>query len=201
MKIKSSIMNHSILEHDIRCFMYIVFLKESGVISDDKYSGMLTSLSRKPYHCKINNKWYIDISMCVILENICEYSIVFEIDFEILIKHVNNLISKKRNYCIDYIFNNIMKPVLSTYRYTHDINVLTIFDLKISLKTVDVVNTSEYCCEDCSGDFTLYKENQFKYYYLGNNIDKLNGVVTESLRSYKEDNSLNIGYATEYIID
>jgi len=211
MILKYNITNNYKLETETKCFLYIMFLKESNVINDAKFSGMMSSLRkgelctyRKTYHCKINNKWYSHTHMVEILLDVCsDMNTVSELKFESVIQYVNKLLSKNRNYCIDYIFDNMIKPVLSQCHYDTD-NYDVIFNnfgVKVgNLTTIDNINTHGYCCDDCSGDFEEYKKMQFEYYFKKSNLDSIGQEFTKLLNNYKEEDHLNVGYNKEYTI-
>lgn len=181
------------------------FLHYNDIINDKKLQAMYKGLRdrsllkhRNVYHCNINNKWYSDEPMINILLDILSdgYNGVIaeisgkritktEMDIEIYLKYMNRYLNKNRNYCIDYVYDNVVKPFINRYEsgcsFWHftdhhfhcDNAFIELFGVQLNgfnntkLENFDAYG---YCCEDCDGDYEDFKRSKFEYQVLRNNV-------------------------------
>jgi hypothetical protein len=222
MKISSQIMHgngyNSNLTDETKCLLYIIFFHFNGYISDAQRKGMFKSLrtgellKSKPstyktsrqglkgcYHSKINNKYYNDEYIVNIFEDIFSGKMwgqmpVF-IDFDVLIKYLQLYLNRPKNYCIDYIFYQIIKPTVDSFKYSdmyYAFRYLDLFGLDKKDFNIQSYESLEhdllfgYCCEDCDGDAGLYKASRYECYYLGTYKKEVNKQIKDFLCSKRD---------------
>lgn len=133
------------------------------------------------YHSNINDKWYNDESIFEIYEDILDSmknpkgkerlrierinklrringlpKIEFKesLNFEETLKYLNLYLNKNRNYCIDYLFHEYIKPAINSYStYNKDIKKMFNYDFSIFEKSDHSYDINDYCCEYCCGDY------------------------------------------------
>lgn len=168
------------------------------------------------FHSKINNKWYNDEHILEIYEDILETSISehknslkirrlnklnslnglpkinykTELNFEETLKYLNKYLNKNRNYCIDYLFYEFIRPAISRYRYYQYLNRMFDYNFeKFKRDTSDY----EYCCDYCCGPYDQWYEYREDSSYDGienricEEISKFLNTKREKYKgSYKE---------------
>ncbi len=196
---------------DIHLYLIVTFLYHNGIINRKKLLSVYKSCKEgtlerriKIHHCKINNKWYDDESMYNIYVDVYkDFRVqIKEIDFNDLIPTLLLYNSKSKNYCIDWFFYIIIKPILDKYNnilsygffddYTSEryIQMIKSFDIefKSDIRTFDewerTASDFGYCCEDCSGDYNEYMINQYCYRNI-NNDKLLKADFSNALNKFK----------------
>lgn len=200
--------NEYTLGADTSAFLIISFLHLNGVISYEKLIGMFKSLRDKKmlrhvntFHSKINNKWYSDEHMINILYDIDATSNtpITEMDFSKLLYYTNLYLNKNRNYCIDFIFSEILKPIVSFLSYSYDyyfpsersielIRTLKCNDINVLSRDNYAFNSYGYCCEDCSGSYEEYLNMQYRNYLSGKLSKTLILGINKELKMYRIEN-------------
>lgn len=168
-----------VYEHDIELFLIAVMLHKQKRINDDKLKALFKQskskerIFKRTYHCKINDEWYSDEPFVDIMQNVLSElpHAGYFVEIEELIKYVNLYLNKNRNYCIDYIHHEIVKPLIEKFErgnsYLQDfvMNALKDFDIdKESTTYVSYENFQPhgYCCSDCDGSYNQYKSQQYE---------------------------------------
>lgn len=192
------------LDEKHSCLLYACFLFESKHITEAKFKGMLSSLRqdvlqkrRKTYHCDITDEWFDDMRMTDILYEVCDSLVIADISFENMIKYTNLFVNKNRNYCINYIFGNFIKPVLSNYQgasyETRMLESLGIENIKgISYEEVESQLSDGYCCRDCDGCLGEYKRSRYEHHYFRDAKKEINETVEKFLISKRHDHERSI---------
>jgi len=204
MKIKSEILTEcSYLSNEAKCLLYIIFFHNSGLIYDNKRKGMFKSLRdgkllfprngipgiKGAYHSKINDKWYNDDFILDIFEDILCDKTIEPIEFDVLIENIQLYLNKTKNYCIDFIFEHILRPFTQSFYYSGIYRFKYLETLGIA-EHVDVRSIEDcfdldlgYCCEDCDGDLETYKSYRYEYYYVDNYTKEVNKYINDYLNS------------------
>jgi hypothetical protein len=149
------------------------------------------------YHCTINNKWYSNELMFSVWMD-CYSELCTKQDFEIetLIKYLSTYLNKPRNYCIDFIYFNYIQPIIRGYenwRGFELLNSLNLYDNTFMSyeKFKDTWQaTSGYCCSDCDGCLSQYKQNRYQAYIGYDLRDKSEKKAKEILNSLKTESAL-----------
>jgi len=143
------------------------------------------------YHSKINDKWYNDYNFTSILLDICKDECTnYEMSFEDLLRYLNIGFSKNKNWCIDFVTFNIIKPIIEYYDVEKSYKILNKFGLDINYLTYEDADLKYdlslgYCCEDCDGCYSQYKRRKYEYYYKGSNKSEIKELFKEELKKYK----------------
>jgi hypothetical protein len=201
MKFKKDISNDKMLSHEMRCFINIIFFHYNGMIDHNKFAGMMSALRngtlvkfRNTYKCSINNTWYRDSSMSDILNDVWITSDVVptktDMDFETMLMYINKYLSKPRNYCIDYLFTEIVCPIV--YNNTYDI-YSRLFGINIkdyNNKPIgDIIGLgSGHCCDDCDGSYSEYLKNAYDNQIKPSNHKALNDFMYEYFYNMRDNN-------------
>lgn len=150
------------------------------------------------YRSNVNKKWYSDESTYEIyldifetkmnpkdklerlklerinklrkLDGLEETKFKTYLDFEETIKYLNLYLNKPRNYCIDHLFYEYIKPCVNSYSYSTEL--LNMFNCDFSnLEYSYSIHDNYYCCEYCCGDYNDWLESQ--EYYKKEELKKL----------------------------
>lgn len=188
---------YCILAGEVKALMLIADLHLQGKITDVKMKGMVSSLRQgkllryvENYHAKgLNGKWYNGYDFLNVLEEIhnemCNDRIMSLDEF---LKYLNLLLNKNKNFCIDYVYNSIVKPLIERIGYNYSaqqmLESLNVEFEYMSYYEADRRNllSDGYCCEDCDGDLHYYKQSQYEHYYKNQNV---NSYFKKHLRSFK----------------
>jgi len=184
MEIPSSSLIYNIdsyyFNNDKKALLIIIHLFEHNLINYKsfnayikKYKDGTISKSKNTYHCKVNDKWYNFESMSNIYLELYSYRNLPKnnIPIEKFIEYIMLVLNKKRNYCIDYIFFEFYKPIIDSinsrnkYNLEIKVSILNSFRLKNEL-IISEPSYSGWCCDDCSGDFDIYVENQYENRFI-----------------------------------
>ena len=193
------------IEKEVTAFLVIVHLHIQKKINDARFKAMLRSLREgtllrrvNTYHCPINDKWYNDEPMLTILLEVYNDSAFpkHNISLEVFLKYLNLYLGKNKNFCIDWIYFSIVKPLIDGLEY-HGYKQLRSFGLQgideaiLSYEEADrrYDLSSGYCCDDCSGCYSQYKKNQYEYYYARNQKENAEKLFKAYLLSQKTESS------------
>lgn len=158
-------------------FLIIAFLHKQSKISYERAKAMFNSLRKgtlnrkiNVYHSPITDKWYDNTGMLSILVE--TFSEIGSPDFlheEEWLKYTNLYLNKNKNFCIDWIYFEIIEPIINR---NYDLDILKTFDVDvkggfISYEEADNQGRldSGYCCRDCDGCLGEYKRSQYETYY------------------------------------
>lgn len=196
------------LESNEMLFLILVALHYNKIIDDAKLKGKLRSLREgtlnrriKTFHCNINDKWYSDESMVDILKDVWNTSKQPKVDIPLkqFLIYINTLLNKPQNYCVNYSYSRFIKPIVESYEYTESTSYYAIYAdiLKEYGFRIDIVRFEDdykyvngYCCEDCSGNYELYCESEFKYYQLKKNLSNIKEEIFGVLDKFRTKNFL-----------
>ena len=157
-----------------------------------KYTEYSLSRRLNTYHSKITNTWYNDCNFTYVLYEDClEKCINTTMSIDELLKILNIGFSKNRNWCVDYIAFNIIKPIINYYDKNYSYNFLKEFGIHIDFMTYEEADIKHdlslgYCCQDCDGCYSQYKQNQYEYKYMGTNKERVLNSFKGNLLSYKK---------------
>lgn len=194
---------HGHIEQNDLALLIIANLHVNKKISDEKMKGMIASLRKgifvrfvKTYHCKINDKWYNDENTLDIYKEVfnelCPKS---DLTVDQFIPYINLLINKNKNYCIDHIYYQYVKPLIKNTEYWGSVDKLKSFDIKgldrivLSYEDADSKYSlgSGHCCEDCDGDYEDYKRMKYEYLYKKESDKYLKQLFKYHLFNLKTD--------------
>lgn len=167
------------------------------------------------YHSKINDRWYNDENIFDVYEDIFDSMKhpsgkaklrlerinklrkisglepkLFKgfLNFEETLKYLNKYLNKNRNYCIDHLYHEFIKPGISNYEYNYiTIRSLLGYDFSKFEKTTSFYD--DYCCEYCCGEYSdwlEYKERQREHEKYKNASEEVLRMVNEFLNSERE---------------
>lgn len=186
----------------IEALLIIIFLHKNEKISREKMVAMFRNLREdkllrkvNTHHCKINNKWYSDEGMLTILKDafkdVCCGK--YEMDLEEFVSYYISLyLNKPKNYCVDWVMTEIVEPVVRNYSNNHEyygaLGYVKSFGvpLNISCESYEDYDPSGYCCEDCDGDYNVYKQYRFDAYVLEDNKREIKKQLANALHEYKK---------------
>lgn len=197
-------------ENDVT-LLIIINLHLDKKISDNKMFAMFKRyndgvlLKRKnTYHCNINDKWYHNDSMFFIYLD-CYHSLCEKrnLELDVVLKYLNLLLNKNRNYCIDVFYTKFIEPILdnmckSFLGYTtYNVEILSLLGTKFKdYMTYDEFKdtwqaTSGYCCSDCDGCLSQYKQMQYRQYLGYDFKSKISEQLTNYLNTFKKVHKFN----------
>lgn len=182
MNISYTLIDNHHISIEPRLFLVIVSFHIQKKINDKKLNGMFRSLRDRTilrkinvYNCNINNKWYSDeMFPSILLEVYNEICIKQDFDLEVILKYLNKCFNANRNYCIDWIYFNLVSPVIDSCEYSYQsFEDLKSFNVEserhniISYKEADKRGLlgSGYCCSDCDGCYGEYKKRDYQRLY------------------------------------
>jgi hypothetical protein len=143
------------------------------------------SLGRKNlYHWKSKNlnEFFNDETLLSIYRDVIDNPKVqrnYEFTIEQLIDYVRLMVNKPRNWCIDWLYNQIFKPFLEGDHYSFNS-----LNLPIKVQKLDDFQPTGYCCEDCDGDYGYYRASQYENQVMKVARQRL-GEYFISLKRYK----------------
>lgn len=172
------------------------------------------------YYSKINDRWYNDESIFEVYTDILDsmqnpkspkvrlklerlnklrkinglQPIVFKthLNFEEILKYLNKYLNKNRNYCIDHLFHEFIKPIAKRYEY-NSIAVKNMFDfdfysIEQSYKH-NYYDYDDYCCEYCCGEYNDWLDSKHErrdYEIKIKMLESISEKVTEFLNTKRE---------------
>jgi hypothetical protein len=199
------------LEDNDKLFLLVVALHYNKIIDDAKFAGKMKSLREgklnrriNTYHCNINNEWYSDDRMVNVLEDVWIKSKVVKnnIPLKTFLIYINKLLNKPQNYCVNYCYTQFIKPIVERYNvrsygswdndfYYNDncIKLIDKFGFNLNVVTFSKFEMnnycSGYCCEDCDGPYESYRNSQYEYNYLKQNLINLKKEIFNVLNTFR----------------
>lgn len=139
----------------------------------------------KTYHNTINDRWYNDESMYIILQDTFYETVLTkkEMDIKTFMGYVNKFLCKGKRECYEFVHNEIIESILQmldrTYAFDMGVNLLQELGAieKVNYPSYDNYEAWGYCCDDCDGDFTYYKQRQYQEYV----VKRLKNEIREKL--------------------
>lgn len=193
--IKGNLLHNSVM------LVLIANLHIQKKINDKKRNAMFASLREDKlirkigtYHCTINDRWYNDEStfsiFCEAYEDKCVRK---DLTVEEFLPYLNLYLGKPRNYCLNYIFYEYIKPLLDNIGNQDNVRLLRKFNIKDLQDTVLSYEEANhkydlglgYCCEDCDGCFTRYKQDAYHFNYERHDVEKAAKLFIDYLNSLK----------------
>lgn len=139
------------------------------------------------YHSRINNQWYnyeniyevyIDVFESMMNPKDPKIRLRLErmnkmrkinglplkkytktLTFEQILKYLNLYLNRNRNYCIDYLYNEYIKPSILKAEYNFGpLNDMFNYDFSNLERYVSYSSYDGYCCEDCDGPYERFLE-------------------------------------------
>lgn len=87
-----------------------------------------------------------------------------ELTFDETLKYLNLYLNRCKNYCIDHLFHEFIKPNINRFEYGSSYNLNEIFSYnfsKLEFNDDDYDSEWEYCCEYCCGDYSDWLEHRY----------------------------------------
>lgn len=136
------------------------------------------------YYSRVNKKWYSDENIVEIFEDVFNTKMnptgkeklrldrinkimtinglepkkyKTSLNFEESLEYLNLYLNKNRNYCIDHLFHEHIKPLINVYEhYKEYIQKMFNYDFSIheNRYSSSYDNDNDYCCSDCCGDYS-----------------------------------------------
>ena len=140
------------------------------------------------YHSKINDRWYNYENIFDVYDDIFEsmknpsgkVKLRLErinklkklsglepklfknyLDFEETLKYLNKYLNKNRNYCIDHLYNEFIKPGIKNYEYNSS-TIKNLLGQDFSEFEYNSYSSYDeyYCCEYCCGEYSDWLEHK-----------------------------------------
>ena len=193
-----------ILSHEHVVLIMIIFWHKNNLISRERMISMFKNLREgkllrkiNTYHCPINDTWHSDESMYTVLKEVFfdtyKKMTVTTMELEEFIKYVQLYDSKPRNYSIDYIYTNIVRPFIDRYKYDSNPSFEQLKSFDINFSDVEFVSRGNYhgssfgyCCEDCSGDYDEYMDRQYEREVVESNKKGFESSLKAAMRGYRK---------------
>lgn len=165
------------------------------------------------YHSKINDRWYNYDNIVEIYEDILDDMISLknpkarlnfernnklrylnglepkkfktELTFEETLKYLNFYLNKNRNYCIDHLFHEFIKPNILRFEYNKTISRMFNYNFDYIESRERKNNDWEYCCEYCCGPYEYWLTRRFEINYHNVHIE-ICKIVSEFLNTKRE---------------
>lgn len=218
--------NSYCIEKRLISVLCLIGLHINGSISDEKLMGQFKTYDKKviyrtPYnayesynlerrvnthYCELTNTWYSDeIITDIWIDTYYKLNGCDEVPISRLITYLNRLLNKNESYCINYLFYNIIEPIL-LYLRDHlskdpfNSDYLKFYEMFYSISKLDIeceydpnrfkIDSSKhhrvdgYCCEDCDGPYEASVANAVEY-YVESKINDIRDIMIKSLNSIK----------------
>jgi len=142
------------------------------------------------YHSKINDTWYNDETIKEIYRDILDDMINHKsgklklkfdrinklralnglepkvsrtyLNFEETLSYLNKYLNKNRNFCVDHLFHEFIKPSVSNLSEDNNHNLSNMFNYSFT----DIINRNsvsrydyDYCCDYCCGTYSEWQES------------------------------------------
>lgn len=178
--------------------LLLTMIYKAQLMTIDKLKGMLKSLKagtllgyKTNYNAKkINGIWYNEEDMINILDDITPK--LASVTIEDLIKVINLYMNVPRNYCIDYIYSEYFKPLLSYFEPKYNLLKEIIGDEYLTYEEAErrYYLDDGYCCYDCDGCLGEYKRRRYEYRYKQDK-EKIKSMVIKYLTDLKNPTTKN----------
>lgn len=134
------------------------------------------------YKSPISGLWYNDVTYLTALYGDYQDAVCVDLDISVeqYLKYLNIGFNRNRNWCLNYMANNWIKP----YFYYLDKLKWFGFEYMTFEEADDYHNLgSGYCCSDCDGCLRQYKESRYKDRYAPD-MDDIKEYIINELRQY-----------------
>lgn len=211
MQVPEKLIRSEYIENEDKVFLIIVQFHRNGIINDQSLNHYFKSLKDgtlgrlvNTYHSKLNDKWYDHEGMFTIIKDIYEdedHKLKMpksDIPFDIMLKYLNRYHNKCKNYCVDALYYQFIKPLIEQYQsrigyhgWSHYsvsnsdaiLLLLANYGFNLNVEMFCHYEAYGYCCSDCSGDRDKYNENQFQMYAMKNNVDSIKDTIHRYITS------------------
>lgn len=100
------------------------------------------------------------------------------LNFEEVMKYLNLFLNKNRNFCIDHLFNEYIKPAIRQSEYSISY-INNMFDYDFSYFERTNSYSDDYCCEYCCGDY-----DDWYYDVKGRKNERIRNDITEIISEF-----------------
>ncbi len=146
------------------------------------------------YHNSINDSWYNHEAMYTILqETFFEVAMKpehKEMSLDTFMKYLNLFLGKGKRYCYGFIEREIIDKVHNIFEYNFDMGVDLFKEMGLvatgSYVSYYNFDATGYCCDDCDGDYEVYKKGQYKRYVIDRMMEDINKQLTNNKKRYYE---------------
>ena len=131
-----------------------------------------------------------------VYNEVCERK---DIELDVFLKYLNLYLNKNKNYCIDFVYFNLVEPLIKRFRYDNSLAKLRSFgasEMDLSIVTYEEADrtrdlSSGYCCRDCDGCLSEYKHSRYESYYgYGRDLEeKLSKLFKHQLLGLKTESA------------
>lgn len=211
MIIHKDLIGENKLDADTTVFLITVFLHINNIINREKMIAIFKGLREKTfirkiktYHSNINDKWYEDTDTFDIMlsvfnnyKNSLKYDAIIVEEF---LKYINLYLNKKRNYCINFIYCEIVYVLIELFeceekyhdRHFGDTSksLLKLLEqFKIDFPKVDTYRTYNYNSYDPYETHNEWVLNKISSYEkrLERNVINMKKAFGEYLDSLKDE--------------
>jgi len=191
---------YGFIEHKYIALLIIILLHHNKKINDERLKAFFKSLKNNTllrrintYHCKINNTWYNDTSMYeVLLEVYNDNCPKNDIDLNTFLKYLNQYFNANKNFCLNAVYFHYIEPLIENFANYPANKIIPLFGLvnENEIMTYDQAESrgllsNGYCCEDCDGCYTQYKQSQYQFYYFENAKKEITNTFKNYLLNQK----------------
>lgn len=194
----------SISERDI-ILLILIHLHIAKKINDAKLKALFKNYRKgildryvKNYYCSINDKWYNEERMIDVYLDIYHKIPKKDLTLEEVLPYINLLLNKNKNYCIDFIYKQIVEPIIyniDIYRMD-TINIFNSLEIEKDGEFVSITRYEDavglgygYCCEEHDGDYEEYKRRNYANVVGYDYSEKLIEKAKKYLQSKKTESS------------
>jgi hypothetical protein len=183
LKIKvSDFVKNYVLDFDTMIFLMTVSLHLGGEINRERMLAMFRNINkdgfpfgkinrvRRHFHWKSAHLdiWFNDENLQNIYREIFDNPYTTrkdELSFDEVMEHISLLLNKPYNYSLDWMRDQIVLKIFnaSEYMIPYFFNNL---GLSLKLQRYDDFEVDGYCCDDCDGDYHIYKGYRYDAYVL-----------------------------------
>ncbi len=191
---------------EVTAFLVIVHLHIQKKINDARLKAMLRSLREgtllrriNTYHCPINDQWYNDEAMLTILLEVYNDHTMpkHSIPLDVFLKYLNLYLGKNKNFCIDWVYFSLVKPLidgLGSHGYAEKLRSFGLQGIDEAILSYEEADrrydlSSGYCCSDCDGCRSQYKRSRYEHYYAHNEKKTAEKLFKAYLLSEKTESS------------
>lgn len=150
-------------------FLHAIVLHKNKHINRKKLLAIFKKVNDKSilvrknlHHCSITDNWFEKESLYNVTYEAMKNLVTDpEITIEDLVNYSQLLLNKPRNYCLDWVRDQILKPVTNYAIGCQALSSLTSFHPRLIVFEQNMefyCTNSSYCCEDCDGPEELSNE-------------------------------------------
>ena len=195
MIIDSVLLKNEMLSSKTRVFLMIVFLHYNKIITEEKMKGMLRSLRKDTFirrvnthKCSITGHWYDNESTFEILKDAFEYSHIRSktIFYKEFITYINLFLNKNYNYCLNWIYHELIEPTLKNIWNHMAVSSLQSFRyFKINLVSYDDYPYTNKGSWDYYSSCSYYSKSDAYNDYLRSQFPILKKEIINDINSLK----------------